>query len=329
MIDLKTNYLGLTLKHPIMPGASPLTEDFDQVKRLEDGGASAIVMHSLFEEQILAEQKAAGELDEHDESFGEALSYLPDPKMFRIGPDAYLEQIRKIKAAVDVPVIASLNGTTWGGWTRYATLMEEAGADALELNVYQVPTDPSQAAAMIEGRLLDLITSVRQRIHIPIAVKLSPFFTSWPNLASRLDEVPVAGLVLFNRFYQPDIDIQELKIERRLQLSTSAELPLRLHGLALLSGRVRASLAASGGVHTGVDVLKALMSGAHAAQVVSELLAKGVERLKTMRQEMLTWMEENEYSSVEQMIGSMNFTKNPDPRAFERLNYMEVLKSWK
>ncbi len=329
MIDLKTKYLGLSLKHPIMPGACPFTEDLDQVKRLEDAGASAIVMHSLFEEQIAAEQRAAGSLDEHTESFGEALSYLPDPALFQLGPEKYLEQIHKIKTSVDVPVIASLNGNTWGGWTRYAKLMQEAGADALELNVYHMATDPRRPAAMIESGLLDLIMSVKQSVRLPIAVKLSPFFTSWPNLASHLDQVPVEGIVLFNRFYQPDIDIQELTVLRTLHLSTSTELPLRLHGLALLSGRVKASLAASGGVHTGSDVLKALMCGAHAVQVVSELLANGPERLKSLRQEMLNWMEENEYSSVEQMIGSMNLTKGPDPRAFERLNYMEVLKSWK
>jgi dihydroorotate dehydrogenase (fumarate) len=329
MIDLKTKYLGLTLKHPLMPGASPLVDDLDQVRKLEDAGASAIVMHSLFEEQILAEQASASKMDAHSDSFGEALSYLPNPAEFKLGPEKYLEQIRKIKEIVSVPVIASLNGISTGGWTRYAGLMQEAGADAVELNVYFVATDPRKTGGMIEAEILELVKSVKQSVKIPVAVKLSPFFTSLPNFAAKLDQIPVDGIVLYNRFYQPDIDVTGLKIVRSLQLSTSNELLLRLHGLALLSGHTKASLAVSGGVHNGLDAIKALMSGACAVQCVSTLLLHGPRKLQMIAEEIVHWMEENEYSSVEQMVGNMSLAKSPDPGAFERLNYMEVLKSWR
>ena len=328
-MDLSTTYLGLKLKHPLMPGASPMVDDLDLVKKLEDAGAAAIVMHSLFEEQIVAEQEAARQVDSHAESFAEALSYLPNPSEFRLGPDKYLEQIRKIKKAVGVPLIASLNGTSKGGWIRYAKLMQEAGADALELNTYTVATDPTKRSERIEADILDLVKSVKDTVKIPVSVKLSPFFTSLPNFAAKLSQIPVDGIVLFNRFYQSDIDVNELKIVRSLHLSNSSELLLRLHGLGLLSGRVNGSLAVSGGVHNGIDAIKALMSGAHAVQMVSAILQHGPNRLNVIREELVRWMEENEYESVRQMVGSMSLLKCPDPHAVERLNYMEVLKSWK
>jgi dihydroorotate dehydrogenase (fumarate) len=329
MMNLKTTYLGLKLEHPFMCGASPLADDLEGVLRLEDAGSSAIVLRSLFEEQILAEQIAQEDVDSHDESFGEALSFLPNPSEFRLGADEYLEHIQKIRQRTSVPVIASLNGTSKGGWTRYARLMQDAGAHAIELNVYQVVTDPSQTGETVEKELLELVKSVKQAVKIPVAVKLTPFITSLPNLAEKLDKVPVDGLVLFNRFYQPDIDPENLKTVRTLELSDSSELLLRLHFLMILSGHVKASLAASGGIHSGLDSIKALMSGANAVQLVSALLRFGPERLKKIREEAVRWMEKFEYESVAQMIGSMNLLKCPDPKALERLNYLEILKSWR
>jgi dihydroorotate dehydrogenase (fumarate) len=328
-MDLSTNYLGLKLKHPLMPGASPMVDDLDLVRKLEDAGASAIVMHSLFEEQIAAEQALHQHVESHGDSFGEALSFLPNPAEFRLGPDKYLEQIRKIKATVGVPVIASLNGVSRGGWTRYAKLMQDAGADALELNMYLVATDPMKTGDTVEAEMINLVRSIKHDLRIPVAVKLSPFFTSLPNFAAHLDLAHADGIILFNRFYQPDIDVTDLKVVRSLRLSDSSELLLRVHGLALLSGRVKASLAVSGGVHTALDAVKTIMSGAHAVQTVSALLQHGPQRLGAILQDLVHWMEENGYSNVSEMVGSMNLTKCPDPKAFERLNYMEVLKSWR
>lgn len=329
MLDLKTNYLGLELPHPFMAGACPLADDMESVLKLEDAGTSAIVLRSLFEEQIIAEQNAADQLDAHEGSSGEALSYLPNPAEFRLGSEDYLEHIRKIKEKVSIPVIASLNGNSKGGWTRYAKSMEEAGASAIELNLYLVATDPTKSAADVEDEIVELTKTVKESVKIPVAVKLSPFFTSLPHLATRLDKVPVDGLILFNRFYQPDIDAENLKNERTLQLSDSSELLLRLHGLAMLSGRVDASLAVSGGVHTGMDAVKAMMSGANVVQVVSALLHHGPGHLKRIREDATRWMEEHEYESAKQMVGNMSLAKCPDPKALERLNYMEVLKSWR
>jgi dihydroorotate dehydrogenase (fumarate) len=329
MSDLTTTYLGLKLKHPFMAGACPLADDMDSVMRLEDAGTSAVVLRSLFEEQIIAEQRAQEGVDSHTDSFGEALSFLPNPEEFRLGADDYLEHLTKIKKRVSVPVIASLNGTSKGGWTSYAKRMQEAGADALELNVYTVATDPEQTSAKIEDSIVELAKSVKSTVKIPVAVKLSPFFTSLPNLAARLDKVPVDGFVLFNRFYQPDINPEKLEMDRTLHLSNSSELLLRLHGLSILSGHVKASLAVSGGVHTGIDAVKAMMSGAHAVQVVSALLKNGPAHLKKIREDAGRWMEEHEYESAKQMVGNMNLAKCPDPKALERLNYMEVLKNWR
>ena len=257
-MDLSTTYLGFTLPHPLMPGASPLVDDLDTVRRLEDAGAAAIVMHSLFEEQITREQfGAVHHIMVHEDSFAEALSYFPEPDDYALGPERYLEQLRRIKAVVGVPVIGSLNGTTAEGWLDYARQIQEAGADALEMNFYLVATDPAETGADVEHRLLEVVRTVKQAVTIPVAVKLSPFFSSLPNLARQLDGAGADGLVLFNRFYQPDIDVEQLEAVPRLQLSTSDELLLRVRALAILSGRVNASLAATGGVHTAMDALRA------------------------------------------------------------------------
>ncbi len=328
-MNLETTYLGFTLPHPIMPGASPLVDDLDTVRRLEDAGAAAIVMHSLFEEQIEREMVVAHHLASLGHSHPEALRYFPDPDQYPLGPDRYLEQIQAIKRAVRIPVIASLNGTTASGWLRYARLLEEAGADALELNVYHVATDPYETGIQVETRVIDILLSVKPAVRIPVCVKLSPFYSSLAHLAGQLDELGVDGLVLFNRFYQPDLDVEALEVVPHLQLSDSQELLLRLRWLAILSGHVRASLAASGGVHDWLDALKAVMAGAHAVQMVSALLRHGPERLRDVREGLARWLEEHEYESLAQAQGSLSLQRCPDPQAFERANYLRVLQSWR
>jgi len=328
-MNLATTYLGLTLAHPLMPGASPLADDLDMVRRLEDAGAAAIVMHSLFEEQIAAEEQAAARVAGHGDSFGEALSYLPGSPPFALGPDRYLEQLRRIREAVAVPVIASLNGVTASGWLEYARLLEQAGAHALELNVYHVATDPAESADAVEARVLDVLRAVRAAVRIPLAVKLSPFYSALGHFAQELDLLGADGLVLFNRFYQPDIDPEALEVVPALQLSDSSELRLRLRWLAILHGRVRLGLAASGGVHTGLDALKAVMAGAQAVQLVSALLRRGPEHLAVVRADLTHWLEEHEYESLAQARGSMSLLRCPDPAAFERANYLHVLQSWR
>ncbi len=328
-IDLSTDYLGLTLAHPLMPGASPMVDDLGTVRRLEDAGASAIVMHSLFEEQIRQEEREALMIESHAESYPEALSYLPNPGIFALGPDEYLEQVQRIRGAVSVPVIASLNGTTPSSWIEYARLIESAGAHALEINVYYVPTDPQEDGEEVERRTLETAEAVKTAVKIPVAVKLSPFYSSFANLAARLDAVGVDGLVIFNRFYQPDIDVESLDVVPTVRLSDSNELLLRLRWLAILSGRTRASLAVTGGVHTSLDAIKAVMAGAHAVQMVSALLKHGPERLGVVLQGVREWLEEHGYDSLRQMQGSMSLVKSGDPAALERSNYMRVLQSWK
>jgi dihydroorotate dehydrogenase (fumarate) len=329
-MDLSTTYLGLTLAHPLMPGASPMVDDLDLVRRLEDAGAAAIVMHSLFEEQIAGERRARRRfIDAHAEAHPEARSYFPSPDAYALGPDEYLGQIEKIKKAVRVPVIASLNGTTPGGWLDYARFIERAGADALELNAYFIATDPRESGPQVEERTLRLMASVREAVRIPVAVKLSPFHASLPHFAGRLAEAGADGLVLFNRFYQPDIDTEELDVVRALQLSDSSELPLRLRWLAILSGGFRGSLAATGGVHTTLDAVKAVMCGAHGVQLVSELLRNGPGRIREIRDELARWLEAHEYHSLRQMQGSMSLARCPDPKAFERANYVHILQNWR
>jgi dihydroorotate dehydrogenase (fumarate) len=329
-MNLSTNYLGLPLKSPLMPGASPMVDDLGVVKRLEDAGAAAIVMHSLFEEQITGERLATiYHMELYADSYPEALSYFPQRDEFALGPDQYLEQIRRIKAAVSVPVIGSLNGSTPGGWTRYAKLIEQAGADALELNVYDVATDPEETGAEVEARIVQLCRDIVHSVEIPVAVKLSPFFTSLASLASRLDGTQIEGLVLYNRFYQPDIDIETLSVQPTLKLSDSTELLLRLRWLAILSRQLSCDLCVSGGVHTARDAIKAIMAGASGVQIVSALLQNGPEYLSVIQEEMVRWMQENNYSSVRSMRGIMALDRCPDPRAFERANYLRVLQSWR
>lgn len=329
-MDLTTRYLGLTLPHPLLPGASPLVDDLDTVKRLADAGAPAIVMHSLFEEQIVRERaRTLEDLDAHGEAYAEALSYLPRPEAFSLRPDAYLEQIRLIKEAVRLPVIGSLNGTSVSGWLDYAGLIEEAGADGIELNIYRVVTDPEEPGAAVEQRILEILAAVKSRVSIPVAVKLSPFFSSLAHFAAALDRAGADGLTLFNRFYQPDIDEEALDVVPRLELSTSSELLLRLRWLAILSGHVRATLAVSGGVHTARDAIKAVMAGAHGVQMVSALLQRGPLHLRAVLDEMRAWLEEHEIDSLDRIRGNMNLLRCPDPAAFERANYMRVLQSFR
>ncbi len=329
-MDLSTTYLGLRLPHPLMPGASPMADQLDSVKRLEDAGAAAIVLRSLFEEQITLEQEGMiHEMEIHEEGFAEALSYFPKADDFAFGPVQYLEQIRRVKSAVRVPVIASLNGTSPAGWVDYSKKIQQAGADALELNVYFVATDPAETGEVIERRVVEVARLVKRAVSIPVAVKLSPYFSSVAHLAVQLDAAGIDGLVLFNRFYQPDIDLEALEAVPTLRLSDSSELLLRLHWLAILFNKTRASLAVSGGVHSGTDAVKAVMTGASAVQVVSNLLQNGPDSLRVIREGMVRWMEEHEYDSVEQMRGSMSLERSPDPSAFERGNYMKILRSWR
>ena len=326
-MNLKTTYLGLELQHPLMPGASPLADDLDSVRRLEDAGAAAIVMRSLFEEQIRREQlRTFLHTEPHGESFAEALCYFPRPEAFVLGPEEYVEHIGRVKRAVAIPVIASLNGTSRGGWLEYGREIAQAGADALELNVYSIPSSGDENAAAIEGRTVELVRELKATVKIPVAVKLSPFYTSLPHFVSRLESVGVDGVVLFNRFYQPDIDPEGLALKSQLQLSTSAELPLRLQWLALLKDRARCSLAATGGIHDGRDAVKAVMAGADAVQLVSALLHGGPARLQVVLTEMIRWMEEHVYESLAQMKGSMSRAACPDPSVYERANYILVLQ---
>ena len=329
-MNLSTNYMGFELPHPLVPGASPLTDRLDEVKRLEDAGAPMIVMHSLFEEQIAREDIALNRsFDHHSESYAEALSYFPEPDDFALGPDNYLEQIRLIKTTVSVPVIASLNGVTPGGWIQYAKLIEEAGADGLEINLYEVATDFDASATAVEDRLVEVVRTIREAVRNPLAVKLSPFFSSPGHFIKRIDELQVQGLVLFNRFYQPDLDIEELEVRRTVQLSDSSELLLRLRWLALLYGRVSAPLSVTGGVHNATDAVKSIMAGASACQMVSVLLEKGPAYLAELREGLSRWLEEHEYESLEQMRGSLSLQRVPDPHAFERANYAKILQTWR
>jgi len=329
-MNLSTTYLGLELTHPLMAGASPMVDDMGMVQRLEDAGVSAIVMHSLFEEQITREEQGTiMDMELHANSNAEAISYFPMPDDFRLGPEKYLEQIHRIKAAVAVPVIASLNGTTPAGWLHYGKLMQQAGADALELNVYYIPTDAQESASAVEKRTLDIVRAVKSEVSIPVSVKLSPFFSSLAHFAIELEAAGADGLVLFNRFFQPDINVEELLAEPSLQLSGPSDLLLRLRWLAVLHGHVKGSLGVTGGVHDGIGALKAVMAGADAVQMVSALLIHGPERLAQARATLAEWLEEHEYESLAQARGSMSLLKSPNPQAFTRANYMRILNGWK
>jgi dihydroorotate dehydrogenase (fumarate) len=329
-MNLSTRYLGMELAHPVVAGAGPLVDTTDGARLVEDCGAAAIVMRSLFEEQLVSEQIVTDRsMASHADTFAEAQSYFPDRDDFVLGPDEYLEHIRNLQEAVDIPVIASLNGTSLGGWLDYARLIEQAGADALELNVYEVLTDRDQSAEAVESRIIEMVQAVKRAVSIPVALKLSPFYTALGNFAHRLTSAGADGLILFNRFYQPDIDVENLEVVSSLELSNASELLLRLRWLAILSGRVPASLAVTGGVHTPLDAIKAVMCGAHAVQMVSALLSLGLQFMHTVRKGMARWLEEHEYESLEQAQGSMNLSRCPDPHMFERANYMQILQGWR
>ncbi|APF17012.1 dihydroorotate dehydrogenase-like protein [Caldithrix abyssi] len=328
-MDLKTKYLGLELKNPVVPSASPLSANVDTVKKMEDSGAAAVVMYSLFEEQIVHEQK---ELDtflaQGSESFAEALSYFPEPDEFHnVHAEEYLEQIRKLKEAVDIPIIGSLNGVSAGGWMDYAKKIEEAGADALELNIYYIPTDPNMTSEQVEQMYIDDVKKVKETVNIPVAVKVGPFFTAFANMAKRLTDAGADGLVIFNRFYQPDIDIEALDVVHDLEFSTSYELRLPLRWLAILYGQVNASLAATTGIHTANDVLKAVMAGADVTMMASVLFQKGIKHIARVLGDIKYWMEAHEYESIEQMKGSMSVKSLAEPAAYMRANYMKTLQS--
>ncbi len=325
-MDLTTTYLGLSLPHPLMPGASPMADNLDLVKRLEDAGAAAIVMYSLFEEQILADQeRLIHEVAVPENNYAEALTYHPLIGEVRLGPDICLEKVAAVKKCVSVPVIGSLNGVSPGGWMRYARLIEQAGADALELNIYFLADNPSMSGLSVEERLLGVVGQVRQSVAIPVAVKISPFFSSLPNFCKKLEEVGADGIILFNRFYQPDIDTENLEILSRLKLSTSDELLLRLRWLAIMSGGLHLSLGVTG-VHGSLDVVKAIMCGAHGVQMVSALLKNGPEYLAMVREEMREWLENHHYESLDQMRESMCKEHAPDRDLLERINYIRVLQ---
>jgi dihydroorotate dehydrogenase (fumarate) len=329
MIDLATSYLGLKLKNPLVHSASPLSENVDTMKRIEDAGSSAIVMHSLFEEQITHESR---QLDHYlsygTESQAEARSYFPEANSYRVGPDGYLEKIRLAKAALAIPVIGSLNGVSRGGWVEYARLIQQAGADALELNIYMLPTDPEMSGPEVEQMYIDTVAAVRAEVTIPLAVKVAPYFSAMANMAKRLESAGADGLVLFNRFYQPDFDLEQLEVVPHLVLSTSWEMRLPLRWVAILFGRVDVDFAITSGVHSHEDVLKGVMAGASATMMTSAVLQHGISHVSVVRDGLVRWMEEKEYASIAQMRGSMSQKHVKEPTAFERANYMKMLHSW-
>ena len=330
MADLSTKYMGMALKNPLVPSASPLSSNVDNIKRMEDAGAAAVVLHSLFEEQIEFDAEALAHfLERGTESYAEALTYFPPHDEFRREPDEYLELIREAKEAVDIPIIPSLNGVSLGGWTGYAKRFEEAGADAIELNVYFIPTNFHLMSYDVEDLYVKLLKAVKQHVSIPVAMKLSPYFSAMPNVASLLDAEGADALVLFNRFYQPDIDIEELEVTPNLQLSTPVEMRLPMRWIAILYGHVDCSMALTSGIHSSEDIIKAMMVGADVANVCSVLLKQGIDQIRPLLQGVTTWMDEHEYESIKQMKGSMSHRSVTEPAALERANYMKVLNSYK
>ncbi len=327
MLDLTTRYLGLNLRTPLVVSASPLSQEVADIRRLEDAGASAIVLYSLFEEQLRQESLELDfYLSEGTDSHPESLNYFPEPAEFRLGPDEYLDHIRRAKAAVKVPIIASLNGSSVGGWIQYATQIQEAGADALECNIYWIVTDPDMTSAEVEQQYLDILQAVKSAVTIPVAVKVSPFFSNLVNMAKRLDAAGADALVLFNRFYQPDIDLETLELNPRVLLSTPQAMRLPLTWIGILHGRVKAALAATGGIHGAEDVIKLLLVGANVTMLCSTLLRNGINQLRSIEQGVRQWMETHEYESVQQMQGSMSQKNCADPSAFERAQYMRAVK---
>lgn len=329
-MDLSTTYLGMRLRSPLVVGAcSPLSEKIDHLRHMEDAGAAAIVLHSLFEEQLRQDRLGFHHhLTHGTESFAEALSYCPEPDVFHVGPEQYLEHIHQAKAIVDIPIIASLNGATIGGWTNYAKKIEEAGADALELNIYTVPTEMAIAGAEIEQSYIDIVHTVTTTVNIPVAIKLSPFFSNLAHMAKRLTDAGANALVLFNRFYQPDIDIETLEVRPNLLLSTPQHIRLPLRWIAILYGTLPVDFAATSGIHTAADVLKMMMVGANATMLVSVLIRHGIDYLRTLEHALCQWLEEHEYESIQQLQGSMSQVNCPDPSAFERVQYIEALQTY-
>jgi dihydroorotate dehydrogenase (fumarate) len=329
-MDISTTYLGLKLKNPLVASASPMSKKMERVKRMEEMGIAAVVMHSLFEEQIIHESLELDHfLTRHSNSSAEALSYLPDVGTYALTPEKYLNHVSDLKKAVTIPIIGSLNGVSKGGWVRYARLIQDAGADALELNLYYIPTDPALSASDIESAQADLVADVAANISIPLAVKLSPYYTSLPHFAVQLVRAGAKGLVIFNRFYQPDFDLEQLEVVHNLDLSTSADLRLPLRWVSILHGNVNADLALTSGVHSAQDILKAMMAGAKVAMMASNLLHNGERIIPSMLNELAWWMQTHEYESIEQMQGSMSRQSVAEPAAFERANYMRVLNSWR
>ena len=329
-MKMPTQYLGFSLDHPFIPGASPLADNLDSVRRLEDAGAPMIMLRSLFEEQIVGEQMATYHATETlSHAFGEATTFMAEPAEAVFGPEQYLEHVRRVRDAVGVPVVASLNGHTRGGWMEYARRIEQAGASALELNIYEIATDGDRSASGLEDEAVEMVREVKGSISLPLAVKLSPFYTSLANFVGRLDDAGADAIVIFNRFYQPDIDIEELEPMRTLQLSDSSELLLRLRWAAILYDKIKADLAITGGVHHLADAIKAIMCGAQTVQLVSALLQRGPEHLGRLVAGVGDWLDEKGYTSIDQMRGSMSLQTCPDPNAFERANYMHILHSWR
>lgn len=329
-MNLTTNYLGMELKNPIVPSAGPLSHELSNIKAMEDAGAAAVVLYSLFEEEIEHESlELYHHTTAHQESFAEALDYFPEPFDFKVGPEKYLEHIRKAKEAVDIPIIASLNGKSVGGWIDYAKKIEQAGADALELNIYFLASDPKKPGSEIENEYLNIVKGVKMNVNIPISVKMHPFFSSVSWMAEQLTNVGADGLVLFNRFYQPDINLETLEVEPNVLLSTPMAMRLPLRWIAMLYGKVNADLAATTGIYTEADVIKMIMAGAKVTQMLACLLKFGIPHIKEILSQMVYWMEVNEYESLEQMRGSMSYKNVANPSQFERANYMKVLHSYK
>ena len=329
-MDLSTNYLGMKLRSPLVASASPISEKIDNIKRMEDAGAGAVVLYSLFEEQIRQEQlQQFKHEEEHANHFAEALSYFPDPAEYRMGPERYLDQIRKAKDAVDIPIIASLNGTTVGGWNDYAKQMADAGADAIELNIYYIPTDFEKSGSDIENEYIEILKAVKNATGKPVALKISPFFSNMANMAKKLDDAGANALVLFNRFYQPDINLETAEVEPNIQLSHSSAIRLPMRWIAILRNNIKADLAATSGIHRGEDVVKLLMVGANVTMLCSALLKNGINEMKNIEIQMTDWMEENEYDSVETLRGRMTKEKVLNPEAFERSQYIKSLSDYK
>jgi dihydroorotate dehydrogenase (fumarate) len=328
-MDLSTNYLGLKLRTPLMVSASPLSEDIDNIKRMEDAGASAVVLHSLFEEQLRQDRlELSRHLEAGTESFAEALTYFPEPEEFKVGPEEYLKHIAAAKKSTRIPIIASLNGSSAGGWTEYAKQIQKAGADALELNIYYIPTDLNLGGDVVEDTYINILKAVKSEVSIPVAVKLSPFFSNFANMAKRLDEAGANGLVMFNRFYQPDIELESLEVKPNILLSTPMAMRVPLRWIAILYGKLRASLAATSGIHRASDALKMLMAGADVTMLCSTIIRHGIPQIAMIERDMTDWLQEHEYESVKQLKGSLSQKNCPEPAAFERAQYMKALTSY-